>query len=489
MRYSEGFAKFSDEKKQNILNAVIGAENASSTAENREDITMTTNVNETVGQARVKSRAGGFIAAACAALVIGGGAAAYLSTNAPETTPKAASAAPAASSSQADDVSQAEPDEPILSDPDEPLLYATTPGVVLAPDDAGTIEDGFEGFDIKVSYLVEDLWKGVANYAQHSYGVVIDVTAKEGYELPWSDEESAPNMHFGELWLNADNSEFFRLMETDAVLNYGFKTVNNDGEDVFRFVIAAEVADDFDLDSSTEVMFGISGIYWGDSRATGGIEKSEGKFIASETFDDTRTLDEELIIPYAMETNAPVDETFVPETDPSSETEPETDVPDDSQNTTQELSEKAITLNVDDHGTITEGFEGLDIRISELWYIPATLEYGVAIDVKNADGTPLDWDIYDGIDIIYNDLTPFMEATDAENLSISGGWEKEGEPGTLRFLVFSEPKADMKEVDENAEISFGFNTITVGGEVVASGNFEANFHFNTNDVADVQVMQ
>ncbi|MBR1422289.1 MAG: hypothetical protein IJ571_02445 [Ruminococcus sp.] len=487
MRYSKGVAKYSEQKKQNILNAVIGAENVSSPADNREDITMTTNVIETSGRARVKSRAGGFIAAACAALVIGGGAAAYFSMKAPETTPKAASAAPAASSSQADEVSQPQLEEPVISDPDTPTIYATSPDVVIAPDDAGTVEDGFEGFDIKVSYLVKDLWKGVANYAQHSYGVVIDVSTKEGYELPWSGEESAPNMHFGELWLNTDHSEFFRLMDTDAVLSYGFKTVNNDGEDVFRFVIAAEVADDFDLDSSTEVMFGISGIYWGDSRATGGIEKSEGKFIAAETFDDMRTIDEELIIPYAMETE-PIDVISVPETDASSEAEPETTVFDDSQNTTQELSEKAITLNVDDHGRITEGFEGLDIRISELWYVPATLEYGVAIEVKSADGTPLYWDLYSGIDVIYNDLTPFMETTDAENLHISGGWEKEGEPGTFRFLVYSEPKADTK-VDENAEISFGLNTITVGGEVVASGNFEANFHFNTNDVADVQAMQ
>lgn len=304
MRFSDGVNRYHEEKKNSILNSVLDSAQAlPSRKEDREGITMSTNKNT---GAMVKSSKSGIIAAACAVLMIGGAIAfnaARDKDGGTELKTSPGGGQPGFSSvinedsrtddSKANDSSKApEPDAATTA-----AYPVTSPAAVIAPDDKGTIEEGFEGYNIEVRYLVEDLWKGLENYAQHSYGIVIDVSAKDGYELPWAGEEAKKFSHFGDMWIDNGHTGYFDIMKADTVVSYGYKTQNEEGEDVLRFLIVGEVDDDFKLDKDAKISFDINVVYWGE----GDPFKIEGKFTASETFDPARTLDLALTIPYQKE--------------------------------------------------------------------------------------------------------------------------------------------------------------------------------------------
>ena len=156
--------------------------------------------------------------------------------------------------------------------------------------------EGFEGYNIEVKYLLEDVWKGLDDYAQHTYGIVVDVSAKDGYELPWADEERKGFSHFGEVWIDnghSYNMGYFDTINPNAVESYGYKTQNEEGEDVLRFLLLAEVDEGYKPDKDTKVSFNVNVVFWG----VGDPFKTEGRFTASVTFDEARALDLALTIP------------------------------------------------------------------------------------------------------------------------------------------------------------------------------------------------
>ena len=74
--------------------------------------------------------------------------------------------------------------------------------------------------------------------------------------------------------------------------------MNEEGEEVLRFVIAADVNEGSKLDKDTKLTFDINVVYWGEGEEP---FKTEGKFTASVTFDEARALDLALTIPYQSE--------------------------------------------------------------------------------------------------------------------------------------------------------------------------------------------
>ncbi len=309
MRFSDGVNKYHDEKKKSILNSVLNsAQSLPSGAEDREGFVMSTNKRDT--RAAVKTNKGGIIAAALAILMLGGAAAffAFGSKGSSTEIKTAPGAQPGVSAvinqNSTTDESRTEDskteDSSETSDPDAATTAAypvTWPAAVIAPDDKGTIENGFEGYNIEVKYLLEDLWKGLENYAQHSYGIVIDVSAKDGYELPWADEDSQNLSHFGDIWIDNGHTGYFDIMKANTVVSYGYKTQDEEGKDVLRFLLVGEVEDDFELGKDEKISFNINTVFWG----VGDTFKTEGKFTASETFDKARTLDLSLAVPYQSE--------------------------------------------------------------------------------------------------------------------------------------------------------------------------------------------
>ena len=486
MRFSDGVNRYHNEKKESILNSVLdSAQSGPSNSKDREGIIMTTNENN-IGAAKVKTKKSGIIAAACAVLVLGGGLTFYAMQGGGKAEIKTSPMAQPGVSSAADDEDSKTDDSSKALEPDAPVSgnseYLTTyPAVVMEPSDKGTIVEGFEGYDIEVKYLLEDLWKGIDSYAQHSYGMVIDVTAKDGYELPWADEGTTKYSHFGDVWIDSGHTEFFSLTSADAIVTYGYKTVNEDGEEVLRFIVAAEVPDDYKLDKDTEIPFNVNIVYWG----VGDVFKTEGSFTATETFDEARTLDTALEIPYEIITDEPIEElsaadSETEETAVTTATETEADVDENGDVEEPDIpsADMGIGLVTNDSGRITEGFEGLDIEVSELWYVPEEDIYGVAFNVRKTDGSPLDWTFEDAPYFIYGDLEPFMQAANAESVDMTGGWAADNDSNTMRFLLSSTPKSSGAAAIEGKEIPISIVGIAIDGKEVAKGNFEASIRYD-----------
>ena len=325
MRFSDGVKKYHNEKKESILNSVLNSAQAlPSDAEDREGIIMSTNTTNKnrSGAAMVKTNKSGIIAAAIAILMLGGAVTFYATRekNGGTEIKTSPGGQPGISAvinddsktidSKTDDSKtnesktdesktndSSEKSDPVVPVADDGAYPTTSPAAVIAPDDKGTIENGFEGYNIEVKYLLEDLWKGLDNYAQHSYGIVVDVSAKDGYELPWADEEPKKFSHFGEVWIDDGHTGYFHIMKADTVVTYGYKTQDEEGRDVLRFLIVGEVEDGYEIDKDAKISFGINVVYWG----VGEPFSTEGRFTASETFDKARTLDFALTIPYQME--------------------------------------------------------------------------------------------------------------------------------------------------------------------------------------------
>ena len=494
MRFSDGVKRYHNEKKQSILNSVLNSAQAlPSSEEDREGIIMTTNENN-IGAAKVKTKKSGIIAAACAVLVLGGGLTFYAMQGGGKAEIKTSPMAQPGVSSAADDEDSKTDDSSKTLEPDTQTIgsteYLTTyPAVVMAPDDEGTIVEGFEGYDIKVKYLLKDLCNGIDGYAQHSYSMVIDVSAKDGYELPWADEETTKYSHFGDVWIDSGHTEFFSLAGADSIVTYGYKTVNEDGEEVLRFVTTAEVPDSYELDKDTEIPFNINVIYWG----VGDVINTEGSFKATETFDEARTLDLALEIPYEIITDEPIDEQYrtdsEEETAVTTATETEGSVEASVSEENKDVSyfeEYGVKLAANDKGKITDGFEWLDMEVSNLWYIPGENVYGVEVTVSTKDGSPFSW--YFGDDapyLIYGDLEPLMKATQAESVNMSYGWlPDENVGGTMRFLITTVPNGSTAGVDQSAEIDFDIVGIAVNGEEKDNGNFHSVIKFDTTKTLD-----
>ena len=314
MRFSDGVNKYHDEKKKSILNSVLNsAQSLPSGAEDREGFIMSTNKRNT--GAAVKTNKGGIIAAALAILMLGGAAAffAFGSKGSSTEIKTAPGAQPGVSAvinqNSTTDESRTEDskteDSSEVSDPGAPVTkdgdYLTaSPAAVIAPDDKGTVNEGFEGYNIEVKYLLEDPWKGIDNLAQHTYGIVIDVSAKEGYELPWADEEAKVFSHLGEVWIgngHSYNMGYFDVIKPNKVTACGYKTLNEKGEEILRFMLVAYVDDDFEIGKDTRISFNVTEIFWG----VGDNIRISGNFSASETFDKARTLDLSLTVPYRSE--------------------------------------------------------------------------------------------------------------------------------------------------------------------------------------------
>ena len=487
MRFSDGVNRYHNEKKESILNSVLdSAQSGPSNSKDREGIIMTTNENN-IGSAKVKTKKSGIIAAACAVLVLGG-AVTFFAMNGKDggTDIKTSPMAQPGVSSAADDEDSKTDDSSKTLEPDAPVSgsteYLTTyPAVVMEPSDKGTIVEGFEGYNIEVKYLLEDLWKGIDSYAQHSYGIVVDVSAKDGYELPWADEAQKKFSHFGEVWIDNGHTQFMYLLDADTVLSYGYKTQNEDGEEVLRFVIAADVDEGSKLDKDTELTFNVNTVYWG----VGDVISTEGSFKATETFDEARTLDTALEIPYEIITDEPIEElsatdSETEETAVTTATAAEADVDENCDVEEPDIpsADMGIGLVTNDSGRITEGFEGLDIEISELWYVPEENIYGVAFNVRKTDGSPLDWTFEDAPYFIYGDLEPFMQAANAESVDMTGGWAADNDPNTMRFLLSSTPKSSGAAAIEGKEIPISIVGIAIDGKEVAKGNFEASIRYD-----------
>jgi len=302
MRFSDGVNKYHDDKKQSILNSVLdSAQTLPSGEKDREGIIMSTNKNNTKA-AMVKSSKGGIIAAACAVVMLGG-AVAFFSAKSTDSNTEIKTNYGGQLGGQSESFAPVEDsrseDASVDSTADNASYSSAKPAAVIAPDDNGKIVEGFEGYDIEVKYLLEDVWKGLDGHAQHSYGVVIDVSAKDGYKLPWADEETSTFFHLGDLFIDngrTDRASFFTPMNPKNVTSCGYKAVDEDGRDVLRFVLVADVDDNFKLDKNTKITFDVTTVFWGD----GDPFKTEGKFTASVTFDEARTLDLALMIPYEI---------------------------------------------------------------------------------------------------------------------------------------------------------------------------------------------
>lgn len=486
MRYSDGVAKYSEEKKKNILNAVIGSDNAVSSAENREEITMTTN-----GQARIKGKKSGLIAAACAALIIGGGSAAYLSMKTPE---KEVRTTPAASA----------PQEKLSEDKQssQPMAFM---------DMVENTDAIFEGeiTEIKVGALTPDGMvfdaskKDVENADSitktDSFGNYFQCTVKmNGIAFVYSDEEvDIPDEITFIMPVDSENSKFDNNGEESSTV--GMKVGDRD----LFFLRHSELSSVewepttvnsvFEYDNSTHSYKNDieEGAYEDEitDYMLNYFSYEEKEFVTSwadyheEPY--TTRFGFGNVAPGCVISVEYADDHYdiiVQQEEPGQELEEEPAETEGSENE----APLGQGLKTDDQGSIIEGFEGLDIKISELWYVPEQNIYGAAIDVKNTDGTPLSWG-YDSsaMTMVYDDLTPFMEATDADSVTMLGGWAKEGEPNTMRFLISTEPKADADGVDENTEIFLGINAITdEEGNEVATGRFEAHFHFDLNAKLD-----
>lgn len=308
MRFSDGVNKYHDEKKKSILNSVLNsAQTLSSGEEDREGIIMSTNKRNT--GAMVRSNKSGIIAAALAILMLGGGAIFFAAGNKGGSTEikKTPGAQPGVSAvnnessttedSKTDESKANNSSEATVPVIDDGVYPTTSPAAVIAPEDKGTVNEGFEGYNIEVKYLLEDVWKGLDDYAQHTYGIVVDVSAKDGYELPWADEEKTKFSHFGDMWIDNGHTGYFDIMKANTVVSYGYKTQDEEGKDVLRFLIVGEVEDDFELEKDAKISFDINTVFWGE----GDPFKTVGHFTASETFDKARTLDLALTIPYKME--------------------------------------------------------------------------------------------------------------------------------------------------------------------------------------------
>ena len=487
MRYSDGVAKYSEEKKKSILNAVIDSDNAVSSAENREEITMTTN-----GQARIKSKKSGLIAAACAALIIGGGSAAYFSMKAPD---KEVRTSPAASAPQEE-----------LSDSNQGSQSMTFMDMVENTD---AIFEG-EITEIKVGALTPDGMvfdaskKDVENADSitktDSFGNYFQCTVKiNGIAFVYSDEEvDIPDEITFIMPVDTENIKFDNNGEESSTV--GMKVGDRD----LFFLRHSElpsvdweptaVNSVFEYDNSTHSYKNDieEGVYEDEitDYMLNYFSYEEKEFVTS--WADYH--EEPYTIEYGFSNAAPgcvihmeySDDHYVITLQPEGPEAEQAEKEETEAAETEEAESEdplGVGLKVDDHGKIVEGFEGLDIKISELWYVPDNHIYGIAIDVSATDGSPLPWG-YDSsaMTMVYDDLTPFMEATDADSVTMLGGWAKEGEPNTMRFLISTEPKTDADGVDQNAEIFLGINAITdEEGNEVATGRFEAHFHFDLNN--------
>ncbi len=480
MRYSDGVAKYSEEKKKNILNAVIGSDNAVSSAENREEITMTTN-----GQARIKGKKSGLIAAACAALIIGGGSAAYLSMKIPEKEVRTTPAASAPQEKLSEDKQSSQPMAFMdMVENTDAIFEGEITDIRIGELTAdGMVFDASEE-EVKNadSITKTDSLGAYYQYTVKTNGIAfvysdeeVDIPDEVTFIKPLDEDKADAGTGVG---INVGDKDLFFLRHSElSSVEWEPTTVNSVFEydnsthsyknDIEEGVYEDEITDYMLKYFSYEEKEFVTS--WADyheepyTTRFGFGNVAPGCVISVEYADDHYDI-------------------IVQQEEPGQELEEEPAETEGSENE----APLGQGLKTDDQGSIIEGFEGLDIKISELWYVPEQNIYGAAIDVKNTDGTPLSWG-YDGsaMTMVYDDLTPFMEATDADSVTMLGGWAKEGEPNTMRFLISTEPKADADGVDENTEIFLGINAITdEEGNEVATGKFEAHFHFDLNAKLD-----
>ena len=484
MRYSDGVAKYSEEKKKNILNAVIGSDNAVSSAENREEITMTTN-----GQARIKGKKSGLIAAACAALIIGGGSAAYLSMKIPEKEVRTTPAASAPQEKLSEDKQSSQPMAFMdMVENTDAIFEGEVTDIRIGELTAdGMVFDASEE-EVKNadSITKTDSLGAYYQYTVKTNGIAfvysdeeVDIPDEVTFIKPLDEDKADAGTGVG---INVGDKDLFFLRHSElSSVEWEPTTVNSVFEydnsthsyknDIEEGAYEDEITDYMlNYFSYEEEEFVTSWADYHEEPYTieyGFSNVAPGCVIHMEYSDDHYVITLQPEGPEAEQ--AEKEETEAAETEEAESEDP-----------------LGVGLKVDDHGKIVEGFEGLDIKISELWYVPEQNIYGAAIDVKNTDGTPLSWG-YDSsaMTMVYDDLTPFMEATDADSVTMLGGWAKEGEPNTMRFLISTEPKADADGVDENTEIFLGINEITdEEGNEVATGRFEAHFHFDLNAKLD-----
>ena len=99
------------------------------------------------------------------------------------------------------------------------------------------------------------------------------------------------------MWIDDGHTGYFHIMKADTVVSYGYKTQDEEGEDVLRFLIVGEVEDGYEIDKDAKISFSINVVDWG----VGEPFSTAGKFTASLTFDEARALDLALTIPYQSE--------------------------------------------------------------------------------------------------------------------------------------------------------------------------------------------
>ena len=480
MRYSDGVAKYSEEKKKNILNAVIGSDNAVSSAENREEITMTTN-----GQARIKGKKSGFIAAACAALIIGGGSAAYLSMKTPEKEVRTTPAASAPQEKLSEDKQSSQPMAFMdMVENTDAIFEAEVTNIRIGELTAdGMVFDASEE-EVKNadSITKTDSLGAYYQYTVKTNGIAfvysdeeVDIPDEVTFIKPLDEDKADAGTGVG---INVGDKDLFFLRHSElSSVEWEPTTVNSVFEyDNSTHSYKNDIEEGAYEDEITDYMLNYFS-YEEKEFVTSWADYHEEPYTTRFGFGN--------VAPGCVISVEYADDHYdiiVQQEEPGQELEEEPAETEGSENE----APLGQGLKTDDQGRIIEGFEGLDIKISELWYVPEQNIYGAAIDVKNTDGTPLSWG-YDSsaMTMVYDDLTPFMEATDADSVTMLGGWAKEGEPNTMRFLISTEPKADADGVDENTEIFLGINAITdEEGNEVATGRFEAHFHFDLNAKLD-----
>ena len=143
--------------------------------------------------------------------------------------------------------------------------------------------------------------------------------------------------------------------------------------------------------------------------------------------------------------------------------------------------ENSFDLNVHDAGTVTEGFEGYDLELGRLAYIPEEGEYVIQINVKNKDGSAF-VDTDEPMNLIYGDVEAMFDYLEADDLTSGISWIDPDDSSTMCcvFAFHFDPEKDLQQMEASPEFTFEINQIQYNGENV-DGLFKVNFKIDAND--------
>ena len=148
--------------------------------------------------------------------------------------------------------------------------------------------------------------------------------------------------------------------------------------------------------------------------------------------------------------------------------------------------EGSFKLNVHDKGTVAEEFEGYDMELDSINYLPEEGSLLMTVDVRKTDGSV--FDIYaddNSMNLIYGDVEAIFDYLDAESLDSGLSWVDPEDPSTMKthFLFHFDSSNNLFERESSPEFTFEINQINYRDEVT-DGLFRFNFVIDSNDLIE-----